>query len=311
MLQVSVIVPIYNGERDLPDLLRCLLQQTVPPDRLEYLLVDNNSGDRTAQLLTQAVPQFAKQGYSLRPLKATEIQSSYAGRNVGIRAAWGQILVFTDVDCRPQPDWLQRLIQPFRDPAIALVVGEVVALPGTSWLEQYAEAQETLSQRHTLNHRFCPYGQTANLAIRRELFHQIGLFRPYLTTGGDADICWRILHNTPHQSAFVPEAIVQHRHRTSLKALGQQWRRYGRSNRYLHALYGVPLMRSLTLREVIYRLGRWLIKELPLGLWRRDRRQLVTTPLDLFTFWARTQGQRQAQFTQAMALIPPWEQERQ
>ncbi|MGB0562494.1 MAG: glycosyltransferase [Spirulinaceae cyanobacterium] len=308
MLQVSVIVPIYNGEQDLPDLLACLLQQTVPPDRLEYLLVNNNSSDRTAAILDQAVPEFASQGYTMRPLLATEIQSSYAGRNVGIRAARGQILVFTDVDCRPQPDWLQTLVEPLRDPAIALVVGEVEALPGKSWLEQYAEAQETLSQRHTLNHPFCPYGQTANLAIRRQIFAEIGLFRPHLTTGGDADICWRILHNTQSQYAFVPAAIVRHRHRTTLKELGKQWRRYGRSNRYLHELYGVPLMRSLTLKETLYRLARWLLKELPVAILRRDRLRLITTPLDLFTFWARAQGQRQAQFKAAMAQIPSWQQ---
>ncbi|NEO86221.1 MAG: glycosyltransferase [Spirulina sp. SIO3F2] len=306
MIQVSVIVPIYNGEADLPDLLVCLARQTIASERVEYLLVDNNSRDRTAAILAQAASDFAAQGWLLRPLRADQIQSSYAGRNVGIRAAQGEILVFTDVDCRPQSDWLTRLIEPFQDSMLTLVVGEVVALPGDSWLEQYAEAQATLSQRHTLNHPFCPYGQTANLAIRRPMFQEIGLFRPYLTTGGDADICWRLLHNTERSYAFVPEAIVQHRHRTSLTELRKQWQRYGRSNRYLHVLYGVPLMRSLTLKETLYRLARWLLKEVPVGLWRRDRLKLVTTPLDLLTFHSRTQGQHHAQFTEAMAMIPHW-----
>lgn len=309
MVQVSVIVPIYNGEADLPGLLAGLAGQTIAPEQVEYLLVDNNSRDRTAEILAQATRDFAAQGWRLRPLQAEQIQSSYAGRNGGIRAAQGDILVFTDVDCRPQPDWLERLIEPFQDAEITLVVGEVTALPGKNWLEQYAEAQETLSQRHTLNHRFCPYGQTANLAIRQQAFQEIGLFRPYLTTGGDADICWRLLHNTGRRYCFVPEAIVQHRHRTSLAELTKQWRRYGRSNRYLHVLYGVPLMRSLTPKETLYRLARWLLKEVPIGLWRRDRLKLVTTPLDLLTFRARTQGQQNAQFTEAMRMIPHWETE--
>jgi len=41
---VTVVIPIYNGESDLPDLLACLRSQTYPPRQVEYLLVDNNSG---------------------------------------------------------------------------------------------------------------------------------------------------------------------------------------------------------------------------------------------------------------------------
>jgi glycosyltransferase involved in cell wall biosynthesis len=52
---VSVIIPIYNGEADIPDLLRCLQAQTYPQDQIEYLLVDNGSTDRTLALL-QAAP---------------------------------------------------------------------------------------------------------------------------------------------------------------------------------------------------------------------------------------------------------------
>ncbi len=51
--RVSVIVPIYNGEQDLPGLLNCLIAQTYPADRVEFLLVDNGSSDRTPDLLSR------------------------------------------------------------------------------------------------------------------------------------------------------------------------------------------------------------------------------------------------------------------
>ncbi|MEM6424598.1 MAG: glycosyltransferase, partial [Cyanobacteria bacterium P01_D01_bin.128] len=51
LIRVSVIVPVYNGEVDISELAPCLLAQTVPADQVEYLLVDNNSSDRTAELL--------------------------------------------------------------------------------------------------------------------------------------------------------------------------------------------------------------------------------------------------------------------
>ncbi|NEO25333.1 MAG: glycosyltransferase [Kamptonema sp. SIO4C4] len=308
MVTVSVIIPIYNGEADLPDLLDCLLQQTYPKEEVEYLLVDNNSRDHTADHLQQAVDTFRQHNLTLRPLSQAQIQSSYAARNTGIRAAQGQICAFTDADCRPQPNWLTHLVQPFENPEIGIVAGEIVALPSHTVLERYADKKDTLSQKHTLNHPFCPYGQTANLAIRRQIFQDIGLFRPYLTTGGDADICWRILKDSQWQIELAPQAIIRHRHRATLDELRSQWRRYGKSNRYLHELYGVDLMRNFSVKYSAYLLTRWLLKDLPkntvkLLLRRADFLDLIRTPLDLVTFQARSQGQQTTQLPEKASQI--------
>jgi glycosyltransferase involved in cell wall biosynthesis len=302
---VSVVVPIYNGEADLPDLISCLTSQTYPRERVEYLLVDNNSSDRTYTLIEEFA---ANSPITIRPLNENQIQSSYAARNAGIRASVGDIVVFTDADCRPQPQWLNALIKPFVNTEIIIVVGEILALPGKNLLEKHADRQDTLSQKHTLAHKFYPYGQTANLAIRRSVFHQSGLFRPYLNSGGDADICWRILQSNMGSLEFAPAAIVQHRHRATIKELASQWRRYGRSNRYLHELYGVDLMRDISLKEVGYRLARWLIKELPQNTvkaiaGKADLVDLLNTPISLFTARARATGQRNAQLPEEAKTI--------
>jgi len=303
--QLSVVVPIYNGEADLADLLCCLSSQTYPKDRVEYLLVDNNSSDRTLTFLKTSAENSS---IKIHPLSENQIQSSYAARNTGIRAATGEIVVFTDADCRPQPQWLNALIQPFVNPQVVIVAGEIVALPGKTLLEQHADRQETLSQKHTLGHKFCPYGQTANLAIRRIALEKAGLFRPYLTSGGDADICWRILLENIGRLEFVPEAIVQHRHRATLKELQSQWRRYGRSNRYLHELHGVELMREITLQECGYRLARWLLKEIPreslkaIAL-KATLIDILNTPIGLFTARARSAGQQNAKLPENAKII--------
>lgn len=292
----SVVIPIYNGEADLPELIDCLRSQTYPANQVEYLLVDNNSSDRTWEILQTATEDAA---LPLRPLKENQIQSSYAARNRGIRAARGEIIAFTDADCRPEPQWLKTLVQPFGDDQIGLVVGEIVGLPGKSLLEQHATSQDTLSQKHTLAHPFYPYGQTANLAVRQEVFQQTGLFRPYLTTGGDADLCWRIQQETSYQLAFMEKAIVKHRHRSTFKGLHSQWRRYGESNRYLHQLHGVDLMSEMQPKDYVYSLGRWLVKELPLNslkavIGRGQWVDVVGTPIGLLNARWRSQGQREA-----------------
>ncbi len=308
MPHLSVIIPIYNGAADLPDLLTCLWAQTYGADRVEYLLVDNQSQDATGALLQQAEVEAQVRGWKLRALRENQIQSSYAARNQGIRAATADILVFTDADCRPEPNWLTDLARPFGDQGVGLVAGEIQALPGHTVLEHHAERQETLSQKHTLAHAFCPYGQTANLAVRRQAFKAVGLFRPYLTTGGDADLCWRILRQTPWQMRWAEAAIVRHRHRATLAELRSQWRRYGRSNRYLHELHGVELMRELTASEYRYRLLRWLGKELPIASvnWLRGKAEWVDlwqTPIGLICAQARATGQRQAQLPETARNI--------
>lgn len=292
---LSVVVPIYNGEADLPELINCLLSQTYPKERVEYLLVDNNSSDRTLTILKTSAENCP---ITIRLLSENQIQSSYAARNTAIRAATGEIIVFTDADCRPQPQWLNALIKLFVNKEVIIVAGEILALPGTTLLEQHADREETLSQKHTLAHAR-PYGQTANLAIRRIALEKAGLFRPYLTTGGDADICWRILGENIGRLEFAPDAIVQHRHRATLQELQNQWRRYGRSNRYLHELHGVDLMREITPKECGYRLARWLLKEIPRDIKKATAGQatlidLLNTPIGLFTARARTTGQRDA-----------------
>ncbi len=287
--KVSVIIPVYNGERDLPELLECLRSQTYPEDRVEYLIVDNGSTDGTARLLRDCL--------EVRLLQEATIQSSYAARNCGIRAATGEILVFTDADCRPESHWLQDLVMPFNQDAVGWVAGEIQALPGNTLLEKFADRQATLSQKHTLTHHFYPYGQTANLAVRAEVFRTVGLFRPYLTTGGDADLCWRIQQSTAWQWRFAELAVVRHQHRRTVGDLRSQWRRYGKSNRYLHELHGIDLMPDRDRQYYGYRLARWALKELPRAVVKlpkgeSDWLDCVKTPIELICMSSRSEGQR-------------------
>ncbi|NEQ50182.1 MAG: glycosyltransferase [Leptolyngbya sp. SIO3F4] len=296
---VSVIVPIYNGETDLPGLIDCLLGQTYPADRVEYLLVDNGSCDRTPDILQGAVTKAQTAGITLKKLNETQIQSAYAARNTGIRMATGEILAFTDADCYPDRTWLEKLVQGFQNDDVGLCVGEIIALPGNTWLERYAERKNIMSQQDTLAHPFCPYGQTANVAVRACAFEKIGLFRPHMTTGGDADICWRLQRDGGWQLHYAQTAVVQHHHRTTLKELYKQWYRYGRSNRYLHQIHGIKLTRPLRGHEVRYSLARWIAKEIPSELiklitGKADLVDLAMTPISLYCFRARTLGQRES-----------------
>ena len=308
MTNVSVIIPIYNGESDLPELIKSLENQTYPSDLVEYLLIDNNSSDHTPIILAEAVKKAQEKNINFKHLTENKIQSSYAARNLGIRESNNEILVFTDADCRPDNHWLEKIVKPFSNSSVGIVVGEIVAYPGKSLLEKYADHKQLMSQKFLIEHPFYPYGQTANIAIRKQAFRDVGLFRPYLTTGGDADICWRIQKEANWQLEYVPEAFIYHRHRSNFKSFRSQFRRYGSSNRYLHQLHGVDLMRKLTAKEVVYRLGRWILKELPRDSIKAISGKgslvdLINTPIDLVGFQARTLGQEESQLSEAAKYI--------
>lgn len=307
LLRISVIIPIYNGETDLPDLINCLRAQTYPAEWVEYLLVDNASYDHTADILQAAVQNAKSWGLTIHHLTEDQIQSSYAARNAGIGAATGEILAFTDVDCRPQPDWLHALVQPFTDPAVGLVAGSVEALPGKTLPEKYAAQQNYLSAEEGLADPFCPYVVTANLAVRHQALEQVGLFRSHLTTGGDVDLSWRILRQTSWQLYYAKQAIVKHRYQATVQGLLSQLKRYGRSHRYLHELYGIDLRHELVLQEYLYPSVRWLLK-LPIDcikviIGKATLVDLFSRPIYLLTTYAYLAGQREARLPEQARQI--------
>ena len=62
-LFVSVIIPIYNGEKDLPELIECLKNQTYNHEKTEFILVDNNSSDDTFKLIEEKAKILKKHQY--------------------------------------------------------------------------------------------------------------------------------------------------------------------------------------------------------------------------------------------------------
>ncbi len=297
--QISVIVPIYNGEQDIPDLISCLQNQTYPAHLVEYILVDNGSQDHTAEIIFEAIESFSTREFTLRYRSETQIQGPGAARNRGIKCSSGEILVFTDVDCRPDPKWVEQMVRPFVLDQVGIVAGNIKALPGNTIWENYAEHKGFLSPIKLLNHPFGPSAATANLAIRRQVLESIGLFRPYLISGEDTDLCWRMLKSTAWKIYFVENAIISHRHRNQLQDLRKQHLKNGHSQRFLHELHGIALKPDMLPYQTVYIGLRWLLKELPISLFRAwtGKSKLdhaFYRLIDLISWHAWQQGQKEA-----------------
>lgn len=246
---VSVVVPAYNEAHELPECLHGLFSQSYPEEAFEVIVIDNGSTDGTREVIDR---------HPVRYKEETSIQSSYAARNAGIRAAQGEIIAFTDADCVPHSHWLSAGVEPFRDPSVGGVAGRIISGPSHNEVEEELSRRNWLAETATLDHSFLPYPQTANAFYRRSVFEAIGDFEETWVSGGDADLAWRMQLETSLELAHEPRAVVEHRHRSDLSAIFRQSIKWGHGSAQLERKYGPeavpPDLRSF--RETLLFLSR-------------------------------------------------------
>ena len=207
-IDISVIVPFFNSEKYIEDCAKALLAQSYPSARYEIIMVDNNSTDRSAQLVGK-YPQIQ--------LLAEQKQGSYAARNHGIAAAKGTIIAFTDADCVPFPGWLQEIMTAMRSPEVGLVQGgrlygaDSLAL---SMLAAYEAERATYTFSGESSGLY--YGYTNNMAVRRGLLDRCGPFLEVMR-GADSIFVNRVIADYSCKIArYVPEASIRHLELTSV-----------------------------------------------------------------------------------------------
>jgi GT2 family glycosyltransferase len=106
-----------------------------------------------------------------------------------------------------------------------------------------------------MNHPLRPFAMTPNVAFRREVFQQIGLFDTRYPGGGweDADLCWRFSRGTSLKLEYAPKAVVFHRFRTTARDFFVQHLRYGYGLALIYRKYRGELLWGWRQRLEAYR----------------------------------------------------------
>ncbi|MCM8795321.1 MAG: glycosyltransferase [Candidatus Omnitrophica bacterium] len=110
---ISVILPVKNAERFLPQCLESLNNLNYPKEKYEVIVSDSDSTDRTQEI---AISLGAK-------LVIADGPSVCAARNSGFKVARGEIIAFSDADCVMDKDWLLNAVKYFTEPTLACVGG--------------------------------------------------------------------------------------------------------------------------------------------------------------------------------------------
>jgi GT2 family glycosyltransferase len=214
---VSVVVCSYNGGRTLEQCLRSLLDLDYPD--FEVIVVDDGSTDDTPAILAR-FPQV----HAVRQSN----QGLSVARNVGLQAATGAVVAYTDSDCFADPDWLTHLVYQLRRSGAAAVGGPNLT-PEDGWLAA-SPGQPT----HVLeSDQVAEHIPGCNMAFRREALLAINGFDPqYRKAGDDVDVCWR-LQQAGHWITFAPGAFVWHHRRQGPRSYLRQQAGYGEAEALL------------------------------------------------------------------------------
>lgn len=215
---VSVIVPVRNGASVLPTCLKALQQQDYPPAGWEVIVVDDGSTDETCALVESTAADWTAQGNCpVLRLIHQEWRGAGAARNRGVAAAHAAIVLFTDADCEPLPNWIRAMVEPFEDPHIAAVAGGYLTKQ-TSLVAQLAQAEFEDRYRFFSQHTTVDAAFTHSAAFRREIFlHIAGFDERMPNNGDDLELSYRLLLSG-YQIRFAPAGRVYHLHPETLGA---------------------------------------------------------------------------------------------
>jgi glycosyltransferase involved in cell wall biosynthesis len=246
--KVSVVVCSYNGAATLRGCLEAL-QKVDYPD-FEVILVDDGSKDSTQSIAAE----FPLVKNILQPNRGLS-----AARNVGLQAATGEIVAYTDSDCMPDSDWLYFLVSTLLHSSYAAVGGPNLNPPATGAIPAAVAACPGAPTHVLLSDTEAEHIPGCNMAYWKSVLEEIGGFDPeFRTAGDDVDLCWRLMQ-AGHRVGFSPSALVWHHRRFTMQAYFRQQKGYGEAEamlRFKHMQYFDP-QGSARWKGVIYGLPRF------------------------------------------------------
>jgi glycosyltransferase involved in cell wall biosynthesis len=257
---VTIISPVRNAERTIDTTIQYLLNVDYPRDKMEIIFADGGSTDATKTIINK----WQQQNAFIKLVDVPDSKSPGHARNAALKVAAGEFILFTDGDCAPHKDWIEKMTEPFlKDDKVGMVGGEVYTLrtDAENDTENYCEQTGFLSignrvgmknggyypeikkdLPHEINgSNTCPFFATANAAVSKKAALAIGNEFWHEPTGEDVDFNLRVL-KAGFKLYFQPSAVVDHMHRAAPAQFYKQLYGYG---------FGHPLLLKMHAKKVL------------------------------------------------------------
>lgn len=223
---VTIAMPAYNEERYIEACIASVQAQDYPRERIEILVADGRSTDRTRDILALLSADDPRIQLVDNPHR---LQA--AGLGQVVRAARGDIIVRMDVHCEYAPDYVRKCVEVLERTGADNVGGAQRARATTRFQRALCAALGSPLGVGGAKYRSADsegFVDTVFLgAFRRQVFETIGLWDPRAITNEDAELNQRILE-AGGQIYLSRDIVVHYFPRDSLRSLAKQYFRYGR-----------------------------------------------------------------------------------
>ena len=205
--EISVVIPAYNAGSTVGRCLQALAGQTVARDKYEIIVVDDGSTDDTCAVI---------QAHDRVRLYTQDHAGPAAARNLGVARAQGSIVLFTDADCEPATDWIERMSAPLLEGGHA-PAAQIVGAKGTYLTRQreimarFAQIEYEDKYDRMAREAYIDFVDTYSAGYRRDVLLSSGGFDPVFPVSSveDQELSFR-LAKQGYKMVFVPEAHVYH-----------------------------------------------------------------------------------------------------
>lgn len=253
MKSITVIVPMHNEEQVLSYVLDSLLECEYDRDLLEIIPVNDNSTDRTKELLDE----YHKKYDFIRPLhRDCAERGKPVGLNDAMEVATGEIIIVFDADYRPAKDMLKQLVLAFENPEVGAVMGRVIpyntnknVLTRLINLERSGGYQVDQQARYNL--RLIPqYGGTVG-GFRKDILLETGGFNP-LVLAEDTELTYR-LYTKGWKVIYANSAECYEEAPETWAVRAKQIRRWSRGHNQVlfRYLFKTIVNKNMTFREKV------------------------------------------------------------
>ena len=208
MKTVSIIIPVYNAMKFLPNLFKCLSEMLFTVGD-EVIFIDNGSTDGSKELCEEESLKYPNR---YKCLSYIEKASSYAARNYGVDHAKGDVYAFMDSDCKPEANWLD-VIRGNLESGIVLAGCIILDIIENNIWECFDTIAHLQSERNAENNSVA----TANMAVLKEDYFRVGYFEERFSGG---DYVWsNKAAACGMRIKFVPDMVVHHPTRKSFNEI--------------------------------------------------------------------------------------------
>ena len=209
---VSVIMPVYNGEKYLAEAIDSILAQTFTD--FEFLIVDDGSQDNSAEIIRS----YEKRDRRIRFIQLERNMGAAVARNRGIAAAGGEYITGMDCDDVSLPERLQKQVDFLKShPEIGGIgaFARVVNHDLTTLIYDFEVPRKHALIALTM---FFGYGFIgATIMLRREFLSAVGGYEPGWRNCYDLELFSRLLHETRIRYANLPDDLYLYRRHEQLK----------------------------------------------------------------------------------------------